>query len=363
MGQGEARGEIPKKMEMEREKKMLKCAIIGAAGYTGIELTKILLTHPKVRITALSEICDNTPFPVQTLIPDLPSKVRLEVRPYTFSELRQRSDAVFLCLPHTKAMEMADQFYQAGKIVIDLSADLRLQDWKEYEAWYGVKHSKRELLKNAVYGLPELFRRKIQKARLIANPGCYPTGVVLGIVPLLREGLVEADSIVIDSKSGVSGAGKRLTPATHFCEVDQNFYAYKVNRHQHKPEIEQTLSVASGRPTKVTFVTHLLPVTRGILSTIYLKRHAGVKPARIRKALLSAYGKEPFVRLKPEGMFPALKDVRLSNYCDIGLAVDDRSDRVIVVTAIDNLVKGASGQAVQNMNIVCGFPETEGLIP
>ena len=339
---------------------MLNCAVIGATGYTGVELVKILLRHPHVRISGLTTR-QKGPIPVHHLIPTLPSDTQLEVRPYSFTEIKKSSDLVFLCLPHTEAMTTAEKFFEADKVVIDLSADFRLRQARQYEAWYGIKHKNRELLKYAVYGLPELNRDKIQKANLIANPGCYPTAAILGIAPLLAENLVDPDSIVIDAKSGVSGAGKKLTPATQYCEIEENFYAYKVNRHQHTPEIEQALTEAAETPISVTFVPHLLPLIRGILTTIYLKKRKGVKKEAIGEAFKKAYGGELFVRVKPEEKFPSLRDVQNTNYCDIGYTVDPDTDRIIVITAIDNLVKGASGQAVQNMNVRCGFAEDEGL--
>lgn len=339
---------------------MLNCAVVGATGYTGLELLKILLRHPRVRITGLTTR-QKEKIPVRALVPTLPKDVDLVIRPYSFSEVRRKADLVFLCLPHTEAMQTAGEFRKAGKIVIDLSADFRLREWKVYEKWYETKHKNRVLLKEAAYGLPEMYRSQIQSADLIANPGCYPTAAILGIAPLVNRRLVDSDSIVIDAKSGVSGAGKKLNPATQFCEVDENFYAYKVGRHQHTPEIEQALSDAAGASISVTFVTHLLPVERGILATIYLRRKRGVKRETVREALRETYGSEPFVRLKPEGEFPSLRDVQRTNFCDAGFWADPQSDRLVVVTAIDNLVKGASGQAVQNMNIRCGFAEEEGL--
>ncbi|MBI3312817.1 MAG: N-acetyl-gamma-glutamyl-phosphate reductase [Candidatus Omnitrophica bacterium] len=339
---------------------MLNVAVIGATGYTGMELVKILIRHPHVRISALTTRQKETR-PVHDLIPSLPKDIDLEIKTYSFPEVSKKSDLVFLCLPHTEAMETAQKFRKAGKIVIDLSADFRLRSKKIYETWYGVKHTNPILLKEAVYGLPEFNRKFIQKADLISNPGCYPTGAILGIAPLLAHRLVAEDSIIIDSKSGVSGAGKKPNPATQFCEVNENFYAYKVGRHQHTPEIEQALSDVSGSDIKVTFTPHLLPVTRGILSTIYLKKKRNVKREAISDAFKDAYHEEPFVRVKPEGAFPALRDVQHTNYCDVGYLIKDDSDEIIVITAIDNLLKGASGQAVQNMNIRCGFAEEEGI--
>lgn len=339
---------------------MLNCAIVGATGYTGVELIKILLRHPHARITALTTRQKDS-IPVQQLVPTLPRDLNLEIRTYSFEDVKKKADIIFLCLPHTEAMDTAAKFLKAEKIVIDLSADFRLRDWTTYEKWYGVKHTNHEILKKAVYGLPELYREKIQFAQLIANPGCYPTASILGVAPLLQQRLIDKSSIVIDAKSGVSGAGKKLNTATQFCEVDENFYAYKVGRHQHTPEIAQALSDAANQEVKITFVPHLLPLDRGILTTIYLKRKKGVDAAKIAAAFAKAYDKEPFVRIMPQGVFPMLKGVQRTNYCDIGFFTDPDSDRVIVVTAIDNLLKGASGQAVQNMNIRAGFAEDEGL--
>jgi len=339
---------------------MFNCAILGATGYTGVELIKILLRHPRIRIVALTTRQKEV-IPVRRLAPTLPAGFDLEIRPHAFSELRRKADLVFLCLPHTEAMETAKKFLEAGKMVIDLSADFRLRQVKMYEKWYDTRHKAPRLLKQAVYGLPEIYRHEIQRAELVANPGCYATGAILGIYPLLRGKLVNPDSMIIDAKSGVSGAGRKLNPDTQFCEMDENFYAYKIGRHPHTPEIEQVLSEAAETPVSVTFVPHLLPVERGILSTIYLRKRGGAKAEAIAKAFQTAYQKEPFVRLRPEGTFPALRDVRRTNFCDIGFQVDPDSGGVIIITAIDNLLKGASGQAVQNMNIRCGFAEEEGL--
>lgn len=350
---------------------MLKCAVVGATGYTGTELVKILLRHPGVEIAALSTRQKES-IPIRRLIPTLPlAAADLTVQNYTLSEINRLAEAVFLCLPHTEAMEAARTFYEAGRVVIDLSADLRLRSPEVYEKWYGVKHREKGLLKKAVYGLPELYREKIRKADLIANPGCYPTVSILALLPLVRRKLVDLDSIIIDAKSGVSGAGKKLAPGTQFSAVAENFYAYKVGRHQHTPEIEQCLSdaarqgrgspKAAGSKIHVTFTPHLLPVDRGILATVYVKRKKGVKAQAIRQAFQQDYEAEPFVRVKPEGSFPSLKDVQGTNYCDIGISVDPKGGQVTVIAAIDNLLKGASGQAVQNLNLRFGFPEEEGL--
>jgi N-acetyl-gamma-glutamyl-phosphate reductase len=339
---------------------MLRCGIVGATGYTGIELIKILGRHTYAQLSALTSR-QPKPFPVRQLVPEAPEDPDVVVRPFNFSEVRDAVDAVFLCLPHTEAARTAAKFYRAGKIVIDLSADFRLKSARLYEAWYGVRHAAKNILGRAVYGLPEMNREAIRSADLIANPGCYPTGAVIGLYPLLKRRLIDPDSIVIDAKSGVTGAGKRLSPHTQFCAVDENFYAYKVNRHQHMPEIEQALGKAAGRRIAVTFVPHLLPMKRGIMTALYLKVRKGAGAPQIARAFGECYGEEPFVRFRGEGQFPALADVQGTNFCDVGFSLEKRNGRLIVITAIDNLLKGASGQAVQNMNIRAGFPEHEGL--
>ncbi|MSR77883.1 MAG: N-acetyl-gamma-glutamyl-phosphate reductase [Candidatus Omnitrophica bacterium] len=339
---------------------MIKCAVVGATGYTGIELIKILLRHSDVELTKLTTR-QTQAIPIHQLIPTLPADIQIEVRNHSVQEVCQAADVIFLCLPHTEAMEAASVYAKAGRTVIDLSADLRLHDWKTYEKWYGVKHIQKALLKKAIYGLPEIYRNDIRSADLIANPGCYPTAAILGLYPLLKKRLIDLDSIIIDAKSGVSGAGKKPNASTQFCELDENFYAYKVGRHQHTPEINQTLSEAAGAQVSVTLTTHLLPLDRGILATIYARRKKGVKESLIRDTFFGTYEGEPFIRIKPAGFFPSLKDVQKTNFCDIGIDVDSQSDRVIIITAIDNLLKGASGQAVQNMNIRFGLPETQGL--
>ncbi len=340
---------------------MLNCAILGATGYTGAELTKLLLAHPHVRVSLLTTRQEK-PIALREVLPSVSKNITLEITPYSFDAVKKKADVVFLCLPHTEAMAAAEQLLAAGKIVIDLSADFRLKDRKIYEQWYGVNHVAPQYLPKAVYGLCEVNKKKIKKASLIANPGCYPTGPSLALVPLLKKKLIQPNSIIINAASGVSGAGKKLVTATHFCEASENYSAYKVNRHQHTPEIEQTLSVAAGKPVKITFVPHLLPVNRGILATIYADRAGKATESLIRKTLEAAYAKAPFVRIKPAGQYPCLKDVQHTNFCDIGVSVQEETGRVVIITAIDNLVKGAAGQAVQNMNLRFGFPEEAGLL-
>lgn len=339
----------------------IRCSVIGATGYTGAELIGILARHPQVEIAHLTTRSDES-IQARTLVPSLDKRQDFVIQKRNNKEVSRDSDVIFLALPHTMAMETAAEFFKEDKIVIDLSADFRLKNSRVFEDWYKADHTQRKLLSKAVYGLPEINRSKIRKANLIANPGCYPTGSILGLLPLLKEKLIDLNSIIIDAKSGVSGAGKKLALTTHFVEVNENFNAYKVNHHQHMPEIEQELSEAASHDVKITFVPHLLPISRGIFSTIYLQKLPNVKSARIVEAFESYYKIEPFVRFLGEGISPAIRSVAHTNFCDIGIQLSAKSNQVIVMTTIDNLVKGASGQAVQNMNIRMGFSEEAGLI-
>jgi N-acetyl-gamma-glutamyl-phosphate reductase len=340
---------------------MVTCSVIGATSYTGNELIRLLAQHPRIKIGCLTTRSEES-LPARDMIPSLPKSSDLTIEQFNFKKVLKTSDVVFLALPHTSAMKFGGNFFDRGKVVIDLSADFRLKNVKIYEKWYQERHTRKDLLKKAVYGLPEIYREEIRKANLIANPGCYPTGTTLGIYPLLKNDLVDTTDIVVDAKSGVSGAGKKLSAATQYCEANENFSAYKVNRHQHSPEIEQTLSGVAKAEIKITFVPHLLPVNRGILATIYLKRKAGIKTAKIMKAFEAFAENEPFVRFLGLDKFPSLRNVQFTNFCDIGVTVDESKDRIVVVSVIDNLIKGASGQAIQNMNIRFGFPETAGLL-
>lgn len=338
---------------------MIRCSIVGATGYTGIELARILLRHPRVRMTHLTSRQDEPP-ELGKLLPELSKKSPLKIEKFDLRKVLDGSDVVFSCLPHTESAEFVLALAAKNKIVIDLSADFRLKDPKQYKAWYGWKHPRVALLKSAVYGLPEIYREEIQGASLIANPGCYPTATILGLAPLVAKGLIDLDSITVDAKSGVSGAGKKLKAELLAGEVNENFKAYKVNQHQHMPEIQMVLSDIARAKVLFSFVPHLLPLERGILATIYARKKTGAKAKKIREAYLETYEKEPFVRIRKEGDFPSLHAVQYTNFCDIGIWAEDKNPRVIVISAIDNLVKGASGQAVQNMNIRLGFPEQAG---
>ena len=337
---------------------MLNVGIVGVTGYTGEELISILLNHPQVRIAGLFSRSSSSKS-ISEIFPQFKSKLDLICLKPEVKDISAKCDLVFLALPHTTSMELAGKLLKEGLKVIDLSADYRLKDYKVYEKFYKHKHEDKISLKDAVYGLPELYKAKIKEAKLIANPGCYPTVSILALAPLLAFNLVEPDSIIIDAKSGVSGAGRKLAEAFMFSEVNEDFKAYKINEHQHAPEINQELSKLAGKKIKITFVPHLLPVNRGILATIYLKKFRNSKQKLI-DLYKKFYKKEPFVRIKKEGLFPRLKDVVGTNFCDIGIKEEKKS--VIIVAAIDNLLKGASGQAVQNMNIMYKFPEKTALL-
>ena len=339
---------------------MLKVGICGGSGYTGSELVRILLSHPGVRITVItSERSQGRR--VSSLFPHFTGLTGLSYESLIPEKIIKKADFFFMALPHAASQEAVSFFYKSGKHVCDLSADYRLKDPRVYETWYGVRHEHRTALKRSVYGLPELYRSRIRRARLVANPGCFPTGAILGIYPLAKKGLVDPDSFVVDSKSGTAGAGRKADTSLSFCEVNESFRAYAIATHRHTPEIEQEVSRVAGRPVRVDFTPHLLPVNRGILTTVYSRLTGKYTTEELLILYRKTFGKEPFVRVLDEGRFPDIRNVRGSNFCDVGLKVNERTGTVIVVTAIDNLVKGASGQAVQNMNIMMGFEETSGL--
>jgi N-acetyl-gamma-glutamyl-phosphate reductase len=338
----------------------LKLAIVGSSGYAGGELFRILLHHPLATVTAVTSE-KSAGKSISDVFPHLAGLADLICEPLDPEAIAKKSDIIFLALPHVTAQEAAFRFHKLGKKVVDLSADYRLADPALYETWYEHCHQYPDLLRTAVYGLPELHREKIKRASLIANPGCYPTGAILGLAPLLKTGIVDLQSIVIDSKSGVSGAGRSLSLAHHYPEVNEGLMAYKIGSHRHTPEIEQELSALAGRQVTVSFTPHLIPMNRGILATIYARFSHETNAAQLHALYEEFYKQEPFVRLLPPGRFPNVRNVRGSNFCDIGVYADPRTGRAVVVTAIDNLVKGASGQAIQNMNLMMGFDETEGL--
>jgi len=339
---------------------MTKVVICGGSGYTGIELIRILSGHSKVEISAITSE-KSAGKKLAELFPHLHACGDLVYEPLNKEKLLTRADIFFLALPHGASQEAVNFFYRNGKKVIDLSADYRLRDPETYKTWYGLPHVFVSTLGKAVYGLPELYRNRIKKAALIANPGCYPTSAILGLVPALKAKLIDPESIVIDSKSGASGAGRKADIAVSFCEVNEGFKAYGIGTHRHTPEIEQELSCLAGGEITVNFTPHLLPVDRGILTTIYARMTKGADTASVLNVYRKRYAGEPFIKVHDEGVFPNIKNVRGTNLCEIGLTVNPRTKTLIVVSTIDNLVKGASGQAVQNMNIMMGFPEEEGL--
>ncbi len=340
----------------------LKVAVLGASGYAGAELVRVLLRHPKVQLVALGGE-SSAGKKLSAYYPALRG-FDMAIEKLDAASLKGRADLAFLCLPHVQSMAVGAPLVRAGIKVIDLSGDFRLRDPKAYERAYKHTHSETDLLKEAVYGLPELHAAEIKKARLVANPGCYTTTSILGIAPLLKAGALKTSSVIIDAKSGVTGGGRKLSDAFQFVEVHDNFAAYSVGgTHRHIPEIEQELSLAAGSPVTVSFTPHLLPVSRGIFATIYADLGEGV--SHDEEALLglyrSAYAGSPFVRIYGAGELPTLRSVQGTNFCDIGLKLDVRMRRVIVISCTDNLGKGAAFQAVQNMNLMQGFSESEGL--
>lgn len=338
---------------------MVRVAVVGASGYTGVELLRLLLAHPGVEVTCVTSR-QNAGESIAAVFPSLLGRVDLVCDPVDPAQIADKADLAFTALPHQSAMAVVPELLAAGMKVVDLSADYRLRDAAVYEAWYA-PHTSTELLGEAVYGLPELYRAQVAGARLVANPGCYPTSVALALAPLLQADLVDPGTLIIDSKSGTSGAGRSAKIDSLFCEVNEGFKAYGVAKHRHTPEIEQTLSDLAGTPVVVNFTPHLLPVNRGILSTCYATLKNSVTTAELVEKFRQYYAGECFVRVHPVGSLPNIAFVRGSNYCDLGVVSDTRTGRVIVVSAIDNLVKGAAGQALQNMNLMLGFEESVGL--
>lgn len=339
---------------------MVKIAICGGSGYTGAELLRILLGHPDAEIVAVTSE-RSVGKRVTELFPHLIKYSGLTYEPLDKESLSKKADLFFMALPHGTSQEAVDYFFKKGKKVIDLSADYRLRDPKIYEEWYKTTHRCGDTLKSAVYGLPELYRELIKKADLVANPGCYPTGAILGLYPAIKEGIIDTDNIVIDSKSGTSGAGRKTEVSFSYCEVNEGFKAYAIATHRHTPEIEQELSLIANKNVLIDFTPHLVPMDRGIISTIYGGMKKRLDTDEIISIYKSYYYDEPFINVLGEGIYPNAKNVRGSNFVEIGIKVNKRTDTLIIVTAIDNLVKGASGQAVQNMNIMFGFKETEAL--
>ena len=339
---------------------MKRVAIFGATGYTGFELIRLLLSHPRAKISALTSE-QYSEQPVDQAFSPFRGRLAGVAFGKTEKMLSAGFDAAFLALPHTVSAPVAEALLGRGIPVVDLSADFRFRSIPLYESVYGVTHKSPGVSGKAVYGLPEVYREALRKTRLAAVPGCFPTAVILALYPLLKEGLIERKGIVADCKTGVSGGGRSPSLGFHYPEVEGGVRPYGLPKHRHNPEMDQELTLAGGEKVSITFVPHLIPMVRGILATCYATLRPKISPEAVETAVRKHYGKEPFVRLCPPGVFPSTKDVAGSNDCDIAFRADAKTRRVVVVSAIDNLVKGASGAAVQCFNLMMGFPEEDGL--
>jgi len=338
---------------------MIRVGIIGATGYAGAELVRILCGHPDIELTILTSR-QYAGVKFDEIFPSMTGFVSLVCEALSVDRICDSADVLFTALPHKIPMDIVPRLISRGKKVIDLSADFRFKNSTTYETHYQ-QHTAKELLKKSVYGLCEIYFDKIKNAVLVGAPGCYPTSVLLPLLPLLKRNLIDTHTIIADSKSGVSGAGRSLSLTTHFCEVNESFKAYKPAEHRHNPEMEEVLTIETGQPVHLTFVPHLVPMSRGILTTLYATPVKGIDHKDIEDCLATFYSGRPFVRICRGNRLPDTRNVRGTNYCDIGFKLDERNQRLILISAIDNLVKGAAGQAVQNMNIMLGLDETAGL--
>ena len=338
----------------------MKAAIIGATGYGGAELIRILHNHPHVSIHSVHATSDlgNS---LSKNYPHMKSIIEKNIEKVNIEKISKEVDVVFTATPSGVSMTMAEQFINAGVKVIDLSGDFRIKNKDIYKAWYGIEHPENDLLKQAVYGLTEWVEEDFSKINLISNPGCFPTSVLLGLAPVVKTCLVDPNSIIIDAKTGVSGAGKGLSQATHYSETNDNFKAYKINQHQHTPEIEEKINTWNQNSGCITFTPHLAPMTRGIMSTMYMTATEEITEDELIDVYKEIYKNDFFVRIRDKGDHPTTKDVSGSNFCDISITYDERTNRITIVSVIDNLVKGASGQAVQNMNKLFGYDEKTGI--
>ncbi|RYL94367.1 N-acetyl-gamma-glutamyl-phosphate reductase [Sporolactobacillus sp. THM7-4] len=338
----------------------MKAGIVGANGYSGMELIRLLINHPSVDIGLLVSH-STSGSEIQSLYPHLSGVLDRKLADFDPDELAEHTDVVFFATPAGISKDLLPECLKRGLICIDLSGDFRLKKPEEYESWYHQSPADASLLQDAVYGLPEVNRRQIEKARFIANPGCYPTAAILGLAPAIKDSAIDTGSIIIDGKSGVSGSGRKAVPGNLYSEVNESVKAYKLGAHQHTPEIEQAIEAMSGQHQPITFTTHLIPMTRGLMCTIYATLAKGYSTKELIERYERFYEKAPFVRIRPLGTWPATKEVVGSNYCDIGLNVDGRARRLTIVSVIDNVVKGAAGQAIQNLNIIRGWDEKSGL--
>ncbi|WEN43283.1 N-acetyl-gamma-glutamyl-phosphate reductase [Thauera sp. GDN1] len=338
---------------------MIKVGVVGGTGYTGVELLRLLARHPDVELTAITSRGE-AGMAVSDMFPSLRKRVNLKFVTPQDAAL-ENCDAVFFATPNGIAMKQAAELVAAGVRVIDLAADFRIRDVAEWQKWYGMEHAAPELVAEAVYGLPEVNRAQIRSARVLANPGCYPTAVQLGFLPLVEAGLIDTEHLIADAKSGVSGAGRKAEVHTLLPEAADSFKAYGVPGHRHLPEIRQGLSLAAGRQVGLTFVPHLTPMIRGIHATLYGRLKPGVDASDLQGLYEKRYAGEAFVDVMPAGSHPETRSVRASNLCRIAVHRPQGGDTVVVLSVIDNLVKGAAGQAIQNLNIMFGFDEEAGL--
>lgn len=345
------------------QEKHVRVAIVGSTGYGGVELIRLLLNHPNVTITSVIS-ASSAGAPIADGYPHLHEVMCDTLDGVDVEEMRRKADVVFTATPSGVSGQLVPRLLEAGLAVIDLSGDFRIKDGELYTTWYKHAAPPEEWLSEAKYGLCELYpeRGYAEGRKFISNPGCYPTATLLGLIPALQAGWIQPDSIIIDAKSGISGAGRGVNLGVHYAEINENFKAYKVNKHQHIPEIEQALSEVAQQPVTVTFTPHLTPMTRGIMCTMY----ATLAGTYIEEDFISLYQEHyagrRFVRIRPQGQWPATKEVFGSNFCDIGFAVDRRTKRVTIISVIDNVVKGAAGQAIQNLNHMMGWDEATGLM-
>ena len=336
-----------------------RVAVIGASGYAGAELVRLISSHPKVSLTLLTSR-QYAGKPYEEVFPSFTGYVKQKCELFEPEDAIKKADIFFLALPHKASMRVASPLIEAGKKVIDLSADFRFNNLESYETNYQ-KHEVPDLLQKSVYGLCEVYKEKIIDADLIGNPGCYPTSILLPLIPFLKSKLIDSQGIIADSKSGVSGAGRTPSLGTLYCEVNEGFKAYKVSEHRHAPEIDENLSIAAGNDVNIMFVPHLVPMSRGIVSTIYARCINETNENQLLDCLKSTYSNCPFIRILPEGRMPNSAHVRGTNFCDIGVKYSPNHGMAVIVSTIDNLIKGAAGQAIQNMNIMMGFSETDGI--
>ncbi|GAB2551962.1 N-acetyl-gamma-glutamyl-phosphate reductase [Gracilibacillus alcaliphilus] len=338
----------------------MEVAIVGGTGYGAVELLRFLHNHPHVNVKKVISH-SNSGTALADVYPHLTEIVDIEMSALDIDELAQEVEVVFFATPSNVSKHHIPALVDKGVRCIDLSGDFRLRDGGQYLSYYGEEIAPAAYMEQAVYGLTEWNKEQIKDAMILANPGCYPTATSLGLIPALEQGIVDQSSIIIDAKTGVSGAGRSLALNVHFSEMNENLKAYKIGEHKHIPEIEQTLTDTVKEPVQVIFTPHIVPMTRGIMSTIYVDLPETYTTSQVLEMYQTYYQDHPFVRVRPEGVFPGTKEVYGSNYCDIGLYADERTGKLIIVSVIDNLVKGAAGQAIQNMNVMCGWDEKTGL--